>query len=590
MAVGDYPVRLLYYEGGGGAGCELFASAGSVAKTAYDTTFHLVGDLAHEGIPLMPSATVATTVYKAAAGFNLDRATAQNIVNTPSLQSWAVAGWAPFVNYMNTDTGAGNFRSGLSGNQNVADWTFPNMTIGTDIDNYVDVTTGIMHIATSGPYTFDVSSDDGFQLQIFGATFDSAAGQGGTTVSGNTLYWDGGRGGYEPSSYGIINNLAAGDYSFRLMHYEGGGGSSVELSASPNVKTAFDSTFALVGDTAHGGIPLMPLSISNLPDDVYTVTLDGSSGTPITDLAGNRLNGNQPSGNHQVTFKIDTTAPTVGSVTPNLTLLTDANVGTSTFTVTVVYNEQMNQLVAPTLTFSPAVASTLTLNAGASSWLNNTTYVARYNVADANVIVSNIGIGVTLGTDVAGNVQTAYSGTNNFNIDTHNPTVTSVTPNLTLLSDATAALAQPAFSVTVVYSEAMNPAFNPTITFTPALAGTLTFVNAPPSGWNPGNTTYVAWYTVTDANVTAANVGIGVTAARIANGNLQVPYSGTNNFNVDTQNPTITSVTPNLTTVGDPNGGTATFWLTVLYSEPMNTSVKPTVTFPVEDPERHADL
>ncbi|MFM1770306.1 MAG: hypothetical protein RJA22_2835 [Verrucomicrobiota bacterium] len=47
-APGDYPLRLLFYERGGGAEVELFAVAG--VKAAWDTAFDLVGDTANGGL------------------------------------------------------------------------------------------------------------------------------------------------------------------------------------------------------------------------------------------------------------------------------------------------------------------------------------------------------------------------------------------------------------------------------------------------------------------------------------------------------------------------------------------------------------
>ncbi len=55
---------------------------------------------------------------------------------------------------------------------------------------------------------------------------------------------------------------------------------------------------------------------------------------------------------------------------------------------------------------------------------------------------------------------------------------------------------------------------------------------------------------------------------------------------VDTDNPTVSSVVPNLTTIEDANAGTDTFTLTVTFSEAMDQSVIPTIAFPTtgEDP------
>jgi hypothetical protein len=68
------------------------------------------------------------------------------------------------------------------------------------------------------------------------------------------------------------------------------------------------------------------------------------------------------------------TIPTVTSLTPNVTIISDADVGTATFSLTAAYSEDMNQTVAPTITFpGHDLASTLSLNTSASGWISSTT-------------------------------------------------------------------------------------------------------------------------------------------------------------------------------------------------------------------------
>ena len=137
------------------------------------------------------------------------------------------------------------------------------------------------------------------------------------------------------------------------------------------------------------------------------ITADAS----VVDAAANT--GNAP----QDTATKDATAPTVTSITPAPALITDANVGAGNFTVVVLFSEAMNTGVAPTIAFTPAVASTLTFASGAWS-VGNTTYTATYNVADANVTVYDVDIGVSAATDAAGNTQVAGNAPDALDIDT----------------------------------------------------------------------------------------------------------------------------------------------------------------------------
>jgi hypothetical protein len=121
------------------------------------------------------------------------------------------------------------------------------------VNNIAVIATSRVRIPTTGMWTFGSNSDDGFRLTIGGRGFEAGLGQGGTTVNNNgSLEFPAGRGGATPSLGTIF--LPAGDYDIQMLNWEGGGGASVELYASPGLKTAFDpGTFNLVGGAAIAG-------------------------------------------------------------------------------------------------------------------------------------------------------------------------------------------------------------------------------------------------------------------------------------------------------------------------------------------------
>ena len=114
--------------------------------------------------------------YKASVAVS-DLNVALSVINTPSYQSAVYTQTAGVVNYM--DTGGGGHLT--------PDAAFPGMPTGTDHDDFVVRAKGIIHIPTTGAWTFGVNSDDGFRLKITGATFNTAYGAAGTTASGDTL-------------------------------------------------------------------------------------------------------------------------------------------------------------------------------------------------------------------------------------------------------------------------------------------------------------------------------------------------------------------------------------------------------------------
>jgi cyclophilin family peptidyl-prolyl cis-trans isomerase len=244
---------------------------------------------------------------------------------------------------------------------------------------------------------------------------------------------------------------------------------------------------------------------------------------------------NVPSLNAPLSAQVTVTplTPAVSSVTTNVSTISQADVGSGKFTVTVTYNEAMDESSTPSITFSPDASSTLDLASG--GWTSSTQYVATYDVTGASVTQSGIDINVANATSTGGTTQTAYSGSNNFSIDTLDPAVTSLTPNLTTLTSSN--VGNGTFTLTVVYSEAMDtgssapqPAISfPTAGENPVSGGTLTFS----SGSWTNTTTYVATYNVADEGVTMSNIEVEVQSAVDASAaHTQVPFTQSSVFSV----------------------------------------------------------
>jgi hypothetical protein len=156
-----------------------------------------------------------------------DLLTAQGVIVTPSQQSAVYAENAAVINYFNTGSSA-NYAN---------DRTFPGIGINVDQDNFVMEATATITIPAAGNWTFGVNSDDGFSLTIggFSESYPDPRGPGDTLQT--------------------FNFPAAGDYQLRLVFYECGGGSEVELYAAQGSFTTWNPTnFRLVGDTASGGL------------------------------------------------------------------------------------------------------------------------------------------------------------------------------------------------------------------------------------------------------------------------------------------------------------------------------------------------
>jgi len=174
-----------------------------------------------------------------------DLGTAEAVTADPALQASVVIAHPSTINYLNTGAGA-HF---------AGDVPFPSTQIGTDVNDFVVLVTGSVVIPAAGPWTFGVNSDDGFSLElsrqphVFTSSFPSPRGPGDTLA--------------------VFNIPEPGAYALRLVFYERGGGSELELFAAAGSLASFTSAFRLVGDTASGGLPVASLA-SLIGTDVRT--------------------------------------------------------------------------------------------------------------------------------------------------------------------------------------------------------------------------------------------------------------------------------------------------------------------------------
>lgn len=160
----------------------------------------------------------------------------------------------------------------------------------------------------------------------------------------------------------------------------------------------------------------------NADRTVYTAIYNvANGGMNVNAVAVGVSGGLSSAGNLQVpflttaAFASDTVNPTVASLTPSVASITNAQVGSATFALAVQYSDTMNIAVAPILTFSPSVSSTLTFASG--SWsTDGTLYTAVYNVANSGATIGPVAVDVSGGLSSAGNTQIPFSNSAAFAI------------------------------------------------------------------------------------------------------------------------------------------------------------------------------
>ena len=173
---------------------------------------------------------------------------------------------SPVINFI--DPGFGNsynFGNDIAFNTNTA----------ADDNNLLVVGKGAVRIAEEDDYTFGFRGDDGGRLRVLGKQFINS-----TRVStsnnidpahhGDGIYFINSAG--DSHTFGVVH-LTPGDYNLELVYWENTGSASIEVFAARGDKTEFDSDFKLVGDTANGGLPLVP--------DPDNVTLNANGGPSV---------------------------------------------------------------------------------------------------------------------------------------------------------------------------------------------------------------------------------------------------------------------------------------------------------------------
>ncbi len=178
-------------------------------------------------------------------------------------------------------------------------------------------------------------------------------------------------------------------------------------------------------DPGGSGIYNYRVQIWGPPDRNYYTT--GTSYTPTLatgtftwrlyaiDVAGN--NGDVGASNW--TLVIDTTKPSVLSVTPSS--LADVDAGP--VTITIIFDEDMNQTVNPTVTVEDLFSSSYATSNPA--WTDATHFACRFEFVDDND--DTIGqYHISGAQDLAGNTMDP-DNTNAVDVDTENPTITSIT-------------------------------------------------------------------------------------------------------------------------------------------------------------------
>ncbi|WP_434607543.1 Ig-like domain-containing protein [Pseudomonas sp. R1-7] len=507
----------LHAGGAGGVGVGAIWNKGSILITAANFAA-LAGNVGGSGVGGTSAGSAGVSPASVANVYGDGGTINTNYVpdETPPTATVVVANTN--LNSGGTSTVTITFSEAVTG-LTAADLTVQNGSVGT-------LTSGDGGITWTGTLTAASNIADTTNIITLNNTgvADLAGNAGvGTTDSNNYIVND---------TVAPTASIVVSDTALRI-----GETSTVTITFSEAVSgfTAADLTVAngtLSGlSTSDGGITWTATLTPDAPvtDTSNLIVLNN---TGVADLNGNAGVGTTNSNN----YAIDTQRPTATIVVADTALRAG-----ETSVVTITFSEAVSGFTTADLTVANGTVTGLSSSDGGITWTGTLTPSASITDTSNLITLDNTGIA-----DLAGNVGSGTSDSNNYAVDTQRPTATIVVADTALNIGETSL-------VTITFSEAVTG-------FTLA---DLTVANGSLSGLSSsdGGITWTATLTpsasVTDATnlIILANTGVADAAGNNGSGT-----TSSNNYAVDTQRPTASIVVADTSlSVGETSLVTITF-------------------------------
>jgi hypothetical protein len=265
-------------------------------------------------------------------------------------------------------------------------------------------------------------------------------------------------------------------------------------------------------------------------------------------------------------ISLDTLNPEMTSIVLSDYLIIDSDTHTN-FEVIVEYNEPMDMNSVPSLAFSPNIAVGGTLSYSNWGWTDSTHFHGMYLVLDANSDTPAVSITVTGALDAAGNIQSPFTASNLFEVDTLNPYVFDIVVTNSVISEVD--LTQ---QLTIEYSEPMDISVYPTVE--------IVDISSPLSDLSGGTWLDTTHYRVSlllnDDDEEDSTINVRVNTARDLIGNIQVSSVTSDLFVVDTLHASILSMQSSYQYLTDGEDGML-LTVEIQYNEAMNTAIPASV-------------
>ena len=275
-------------------------------------------------------------------------------------------------------------------------------------------------------------------------------------------------------------------------------------------------------------------------------------------------------------FIVDTKIPFVNSWNTNYSLINDSAVG-QLLNLQFTFDEICDTLLVPSvgLISTSLVNNTFLEIPLLLGWQNDSVYSISYSVSDFNETVEDIVVWITNVRDFYQNPLDSSTNSTLIELDTENPTITTVIASDVLLTQAD--LTSPQFTVTISYSEAMNTSILPVVSFydqnTPFVS---VIQNSIQTTWLDTSNLSIEFFLFSGTNDLISLDLISVNT-----------FDAKNNFLADTiypallvsdlKSPEVLSSIPNRLIVSDSLIGPNVYFIDTEFSEQMDTMTVPLV-------------
>jgi len=192
------------------------------------------------------------------------------------------------------------------------------------------------------------------------------------------------------------------------------------------------------------------------------VTEEFNIGVILTALKD--VSGNSPSSAMiDSMFSIDTKRPSIIASMGSTPFIADNNVGSGTFSIDLTYSESMKTIQKPVLRLleNNILLTDASYDIFGSTWLNDTTYQAKFNITDNDVEKSDIALEINFGEDASGNPQSLIINPNWIDLDTKNPNNIALSSNTYLVNTGSTNL-----QLIAIFDEAADVSQTPIFEFT----------------------------------------------------------------------------------------------------------------------------